>query len=355
MEHPTVPKGLCGVNTEPSRACSNLTVVRGAEGVTTRQCGNNNLPTSAQRESEDIVWTARQHAEAVHKQFRGNTIDSGYQVLNIAPSQTFTAAEYPIRQAAVAVSISGLEELQNSGPEAIIDLLESRIENAEDTFMNGMSNGVYGDGTVTGSVNGLQLLVAASPSTGIVGGIDRATWSFWQNIAYHALTNGGAVASAANIQGFMDSLWLQLVRGRDKPDLIVADNNFYKFYWQSLVAIQRISSEDGKGQFGALSGFESLKYNTADVVLDGGYQGASTDPLPYETAAGTSAVGGVPANSMYFLNTKYIHWRPHSKRNMVPLDPDRFSVNQDAMVKLIGWAGNMTLSNAFLQGVLDNT
>jgi hypothetical protein len=37
---------------------------------------------------------------------------------------------------------------------------------------------------------------------------------------------------------------------------------------------------------------------------------------------------------------------------MVPLDPDRFSVNQDAMIRLIGWAGNMTLSNAFLQGVL---
>jgi hypothetical protein len=39
-------------------------------------------------------------------------------------------------------------------------------------------------------------------------------------------------------------------------------------------------------------------------------------------------------------NTKYIHWRPHARRNMVPLDPDRFSVNQDAMVRLIGWAGS---------------
>jgi hypothetical protein len=61
---------------------------------------------------------------------------SGYQTLNIAPSQIFSAAEYPIRQAAVAVSISGLEELQNSGEEAIIDLLESRIMNAEDTFIS---------------------------------------------------------------------------------------------------------------------------------------------------------------------------------------------------------------------------
>lgn len=51
-------------------------------------------------------------------------------------------------------------------------------------------------------------------------------------------------------------------------------------------------------------------------------------------------------------NTKYLHWRPHARRNMVPLDPDRFSINQDAMIRLIGWAGNMTLSNAFLQGTL---
>ena len=279
---------------------------------------------------------------------------SGYQVLNIAPSQTFTAAEYPIRQSACAVSISGLEELQNSGEEAIIDLLESRIENAEDTFMNGMSNGIYGDGTITGSVNGLQLLVASSPGSGVIGGIDRGTWSFWQNIAYGAITNGGAAMTSANIQNYMDSLWVQLVRGRDSPDLIVADNNAYKYYWQSLQAIQRIASENGTGEFGTL-GFQTLKYNTADVVLDGGFQGFSTDPLPYETSAGTSAVGGAPANTMYFLNTKYLHWRPHSKRNMVPLDPDRFSVNQDAMVKLIGWAGNMTLSNSFLQGVLYNT
>lgn len=51
-------------------------------------------------------------------------------------------------------------------------------------------------------------------------------------------------------------------------------------------------------------------------------------------------------------NTKYLFWRPHARRNMVPLDPDRFSINQDAMIRLIGWAGNMTVSNSFLQGTL---
>jgi hypothetical protein len=144
---------------------------------------------------------------------------------------------------------------------------------------------------------------------------------------------------------------VQLVRGRDFPDLIVADNNMYRFYLQALQAIQRISVDGGAPDL-AESGFMSLKYLNSDVVLDGGFQGFSDDPIPFQTASGTSAVGGVPTSFMYFLNTNYIHFRPHAQRNMVPLDPDRFSVNQDAMVRILGWAGNMTLSNAFLQGVI---
>ena len=276
---------------------------------------------------------------------------SGYQTLNINPSQVFTAAEFPIRQSALAISISGLEELQNSGEEAIIDLLEGRVENGEQTFMNGMSNGIYGDGSVTGSIGGLQLLIAASPATGTVGGIDRASWPFWRNIAFSAITNGGAATNEGNILNYMNRIWVQLVRGRDFPDLIVADNNMFTFYMQALQSIQRIQTENGAPDM-AEAGFQTLKYLSADVVLDGGFQGFSGDPLPPELSSSASAVGGVPANTMYFSNTNYLHWRPHSQRNMVPLDPDRFSVNQDAMVRLLGWAGNMTLSNAFLQGTI---
>lgn len=275
---------------------------------------------------------------------------SGYQTININPSQVFTAAEFPIRQAALAISISGLEELQNSGEEAIIDLLESRVENGERTFMNGLSNAIYGDGTVASSIGGLQLLVPKTPTSGVVGGIDRSQWGFWQNIAYSAVTNGGAAANASNILAYMDSLWVQLCRGRDYPDLIVADNNMYKYYLQACQSIQRIQSETTPEL--AEAGFQSLKYMQADVVLDGGFQGVIGDALPFETSLSTNSIGGAPTNFMYFLNTNYLHFRPHAMRNMVPLDPDRFSVNQDAMVRLIGWAGNLTLSNAFLQGVL---
>lgn len=184
---------------------------------------------------------------------------------------------------------------------------------------------MYGDGSTTGTITGLAALVANTPTSGIVGGIDRSTWVFWRNIAYSALTNGGATATSANIQHYMNTVWRQLVRGRDMPDLIVADGNYWQLYLESLQAIQRIQTE-GIAPDMAEIGFQTLKYQSADVVLDGGFQGFTTDPFTPDISGG-SAVGGAPANTMYFLNTKYLHWRPHADRDMVPLDPRRFSVN----------------------------
>ena len=275
---------------------------------------------------------------------------SGYQALNVAPADVFTAAEFPIRQAAVAVSISGLEELQNAGQEQMIDLIESRVSNAEQSMMNGIDYDLHSDGSYAGQIGGLQALVSSSPTSGTIGGIDRATWQFWRNVAASAVSTYGAAATTANIQSYMNRVALSLVRGNDATDLILADNSYYRLYLESLQAIQRITDPD----MGA-AGFTALMYYGAGkgcpVVLDGGFQGFSGDGLNANGVA--VGAGGAPTSTMYFLNTKYLHYRPHSARNMTVLDPgNRFSVNQDAMVRLIGWAGNMTMSNAFLQGVL---
>src|ERR1700744_849153 len=102
---------------------------------------------------------------------------SGYEALNITPSDVFTGAEYNYAQAACAISISGLEMIQNSGEEAIIDLLESRISNAEKTLVNNIALDCYSDGTADGGrqIGGLQLLISTNPTTGIVGGIDASS------------------------------------------------------------------------------------------------------------------------------------------------------------------------------------
>jgi hypothetical protein len=174
---------------------------------------------------------------------------SGYEALNISPSDVFTYAEFNYAQAAVAISMSGLEMIQNSGEEAIINLLAGRIKNAERTMTNNISGDIYSDGTADGGrqINGLQALVAAT-NTNTVGGISASTYSFWRNVAFSSVTNGGSAATAANIQSYMNRLWVQLVRGNDKPDLMPADNNYYRYYLESLQAIQRIASDrNGRG------------------------------------------------------------------------------------------------------------
>ena len=262
---------------------------------------------------------------------------SGYEVLNVGQNSPISAAQFSITQYASAISISGLEMIQNSGKEAIIDLLDGRMQVAEAQLANRISTDIYGDGTGNAGKNltGLAAAVPDAPSSGTYGGIDRATWTFWQSQKYSGVTNGGSAVSASNIQGYMDALAVSLIRGTDKPDLIVCDNNYYKFYLQSLQSIQRIT--DGESS-SAGAGFASLKYYGAgmasDVVLDGGIGAAAT------------------ANHMWFLNTKYIFLRPHADRNFVPIGGERQAVNQDAIVKLIGWAGNMTSSGPQFSGVL---
>lgn len=254
---------------------------------------------------------------------------SGYDTLNIAQGDMLTAAEFGIKQGANAISMSGLEMLQNAGPEAVIDLMASRIENAEREMVNNLSADLYSDGTASGGkqVGGLQLLVADA-GTGTVGGIDSSTYTWWQNYVYD-FSDLSITPSASTIQAAMNNVYLNTTRGRDAVDLIVADNTYFNYYWTSLQANQRFSNE----KFAA-AGFQNLKFMGADVVFDGGLG------------------GDAPASHMYFLNTNYISWRPHAQRNMVPLNPDRYAVNQDALVKFIAFAGNMTVSNRSLQGVI---
>ena len=241
---------------------------------------------------------------------------SGYDLLPVGVSDVLTAAEFDIKQAAVPVVISGLEMLQNSGKEQMIDLLEARLSVAESTLSNLICEGLYSDGTGAGGkeITGLD---AAVP-------VDPTTWTFWRS-----QVNTTAL-SATTIQAAMNGMWASLTRGKDTPDLIVMDNTAWEIYVASLQAQQRFH----QAEVGDL-GFPTLKFMGCDVCLDGGIGG--------NASAGTA----------YSLNCDYIHYRPHAKRNMVSLSPNRrYSTNQDAEVQILAWAGNMTSSGSQFQGRL---
>ena len=254
---------------------------------------------------------------------------SGYDLLPVATADVISASEFNIKQLACPVVMSGLEMLQNSGQEQFIDLLEARLNVAESTMANKLAESVYSDGTGSSGkeVTGLNAAVPADPTTGTYGGIDRATYTFWRSGLYDFSTEG-VTASATTIQAALNSLWGSLVRGADRPDLVVLDNTYWTYYMGSLQAQQRFT-DASTGNLG----FPTLKFMDSDVVLDGG-------------------IGGYcPSATGFMLNTKYLFLRPHRDRNMVALSPTaRYAINQDAEVQILGWAGNLTCSGAQFQG-----
>lgn len=272
---------------------------------------------------EEIVKNLFYQANGTYQRY------SGYDTLDITPQETITAANFSWKQSAINVSMSGRERRINSGSNAIFNLLEERINNALMSFDNEISSDIYSAGSLSNQIGGLQHLVADDPTTGVVGGINRANYSFWQNYKYDASSDGGAAANSTNIQNYMNNVWLNTKRGSDVCDLIVASNDYWLHYLESLQSIQRVraidGSDGGAGQGGVLS------YFGADVIADGG--------------------SGISTSHMYFLNTNYLFFEVHSDAFMTP-DDEKMSVNQDAMVIPIYFMGNMTTNNAARQGVL---
>jgi hypothetical protein len=201
---------------------------------------------------------------------------------------------------------------------------------------NLLTGGLYSDGTGSGGkeIDGLDAAVPVDPTATPYGGIDGATFTFWQNEVSDQTAADGL--DPTKIQGYWNNLWARLVRGMDRPELIMCDTTVWETYLSSLQAQQRFQNTNS-----ADAGFMTIKYMDADVVLDGGI---------YNGSLGS----GAPSGTAYFLNCDYLHYRPHSARNIVPLSPNRrYATNQDAEVQIMAWAGNLTCSGRMFQGRYD--
>lgn len=254
---------------------------------------------------------------------------SGYDTLNINPSDVLTAANYPWRNMVTHVSASGDELRKNSGENQLIELAASRVEVAMETMNNKVSEDIYSDGTAANQINGLQALIADA-GTGTVGGINSSTYTWWQNRVQSAASPlGGGIAvtpSSTTIEQLMLELYIRLTRGREQPDLAVADYNYFTFYEQSQTSLKRYTDETK-----ANGGFVSIKYKNMDVIYDGD--------------------SGIPSDHMYFINTKYMKFCVHKDADMVQLE-DKISFNQDSVVMPILLMANLECSNRFRQGVI---
>ena len=242
---------------------------------------------------------------------------SGYEAISIADQTGISAAQFDWKQYAASIAISGIEEAKNNGEAEIINLLEAKIMQAEESMREGFSTMFYGDGTGNSGKNwnGLGNLIERGNT---VGGINSATAGneFWQS---YEENTAGALTLAQ-----MNTAYNSVSKGNDSPDLIMATQTLYEKYESLLTPNLRYT--DTKS---ADAGFQNLLFKGAPVMFD--------------TAA--------PAGNMFFINSKYITLVGHSDKWFAQTDfvkPE----SVDARYALILCYGNLTVRNRARQGKL---
>ena len=247
---------------------------------------------------------------------------SGYDAIDLTPQDGISAANYQWKQMAASIAISGIEEAQNRGTEAIIKLLNAKIMQAEMSVKSDLNSMLYGDGTGNGGkdFNGLGNIVATVNNT--VGGIDASANTWWN--PYQDTS-----AATLSLQD-MGKVYNNASKGNDVPDIIVTNEDLFSKY-ESLLT-QNVRYQDVAK---ANAGFQNLMFKQTPVVFD------------LALAADTTAA------PMYFLNTKYL--------KLVGMNGHWFNTTDfqsgtvagiDARYALVLAFGELTCSNRSRQGYL---
>jgi hypothetical protein len=196
----------------------------------------------------------------------------------------FDRYEYQWKEYVGTVLMSELEKDRNSGEGQVFDLLPAKMESLRKSLRRKLNEDAYGDGTGNSgkAITGLAALVSSTPTTGTVGGINRANFSFWRN----QQTSGAQSSSAFdNLRATMRSIYNLCSNGvsEDHPSFGVTDRTVFEGYESLLVANERFTDKkDGDGAFKN----ERLKFKGM--------------MLSYDTSC--------TASTMYFLNPEFYKW-----------------------------------------------
>lgn len=240
---------------------------------------------------------------------------SGYDSIALTPQTGISAAEYEWKQYAASISISGIEEAKNNGEQEIINLLEAKIMQAEESLREGFNQMFFADGTGNSSKNwnGLSNLV---DSTGTVGGINSSTYSFWQSYKEDTAT---ALTLAQ-----MSTAYNSVSVGNDHPDVLLTTQTLFEKY-EALLQPQLRYTDTATAD----AGFQNLLFKAAPVMYD------------------EHCTAGV----FFFLNCKYLTLVGHSGKWFQQTEFIR-PEDLDARYALIMCYGNLTVRNRAKQGKL---
>lgn len=198
---------------------------------------------------------------------------SGYDSLDTTPQSSLTMAQYRWRSAAVSVSISNDEELDNSGEAQRYNLLKAKIQVGQLSLQDVVNQAFFASSREANAINTLVELVDTSST---IADIDSSANSWWQSQS----TTGGSFAT----QGL--AKWLTTYNNILKqgtaggvPDIFVTTQSVMEYYERSQMPQQRYLIQGGNQKL-ADAGFDSLKYKGATVVFDPNCNSGVTYLLP---------------------------------------------------------------------------
>jgi len=228
--------------------------------------------------------------------------------------EVLDGSEFNWKQLGCFISVSGRERRMNYGEHKRKDIAKTRIKQAQALMMNSLSSGLYADGTGSAGkeLTGLQTMISNDPTAaGSYGGINQVANAFWRNKFSPA-----AATTSANVKTRMNSMYLQCLRGTDKPGLIVMDDDWYGWYWDSLQQLARFTDQ---GE--ADAGYGTLRFRNALAEYD----------------------DQCPDKRQYFLNPDNVAIRVASDRSFgFEVGDKRTVANGDYDVIPIFFMGNLT-------------
>ena len=225
--------------------------------------------------------------------------------------------------------MSDLESDRNMGEGQVFDLRAAKLENLKNSIRGQFNADFFGLGTANSSkvFTGLQTLVAVSPSSGTVQGVDRASYTWARN----QQTSGAQTTSAFdNLRAAMRSIYNLSSNGisADHPTFGVTTRTVFEGFEGLLLANERFTDKSsGDGGFKN----ETLKFKGMELSYD------------FDCLSG----------AMYFLNEKFLKLVYKTGSWMKAQEAIR-PANQTADVIVIRTMANLFTTNPRRLGVVSS-
>jgi hypothetical protein len=204
----------------------------------------------------------------------------------------------------------GAFKLEQNEKVQLLNLLDEQMESLKEGFMKKLDLELHRNGTQdTDAVAGLDALVATAPATGVIGGLDGATATYWRNNAQ----TGISTASVGTLATAMEQNWRKCIKNGGSPDFILAGGDFIDAYRKEITITNnaesgRVKTVDAGVGSGVSTG---MYFKGVEIIWDPQFEELQT----LETAV-------VNWNKRcYFLNTKHLKYRDDDMDIVTPVRP----------------------------------